>query len=506
MMSRRCTAALTVVCCAFLLCSTLHAQPFRTSPRSGSLHDAPAELNSWNSSLRVIFLRDYNTRVVVFGTTLLGCAGGMVGSFTLLRKRALMGDALSHATLPGIVLAFIIATNLGLDGKSLTYLLSGATVSGLLGVGVILLIRQRTRLKEDTALGAVLSVFFGGGLALLSVSQQMQQGHVAGLESFIYGKAASMGAHDIRLIMSAAVVCIGICLLLFKELELLCFDEEFAASRGFPVMRLDIVLMALVVTICIVGLQAVGIVLVIALLIIPAAAARFWTDQLSGMFAISGGLGALGGMVGAEISALFSRLPSGGMIVLAYTLLFFVSMVLGRRRGVLIRGLRRLRLNRQIDRQHLLRAVYELRELTIGAARNKSEPTWNQGFRVDRRHLLAKRSWSPRRLRTAIRRASRDGLIRLDGDDLLLTDEGMVEAARLTRQHRLWELYLITYAEIAPGRVDRDADAIEHVLEPEVISELEGLLARRYTDVPASPHDLGPASSSPPLHPPGSEE
>ncbi|MCA9228687.1 MAG: metal ABC transporter permease [Planctomycetales bacterium] len=502
MISRRCTAALTVACCALLVCSTLHAQPSPVSPRS---IDKRTESTSWNQSLRVIFLRDYNTRVVVFGTTLLGCAGGMVGSFTLLRKRALMGDALSHATLPGIVLAFIIATRFGLDGKSLPFLLSGATVSGLLGVGVILLIRQRTRLKEDTALGAVLSVFFGGGLALLSVSQQMQQGHVAGLESFIYGKTASMGAHDIRLIMLAAIVCIGICLLLFKEFKLLCFDEEFAASRGFPVMRLDIVLMALVVTICIVGLQAVGIVLVIALLIIPAAAARFWTDQLSSMFAISGGLGALGGMVGAEISALFSRLPSGAMIVLVYTLLFSASMLLGRRRGVLIRGLRRLRLNRQIDRQHLLRAIYELRELTISATRNKFEPTRNQGFDVDRMQLLAKRSWSAGRLGTAIRRAVRDGLVRVDGDDISLTDEGMVEAARLTRQHRLWELYLITYAEIAPSRVDRDADAIEHVLEPELISELEGLLARRYTDVPASPHDLGTASILPSLRPPGTE-
>jgi len=189
-----------------------------------------------------------------------------------------MGDALSHATLPGIGLAFVIANRMGADGKSLPILLCGATVTGLIGLGVVLILRHSTRLKEDTALGAVLSVFFGGGVALLGVIQQMREGHAAGLESFIYGKTASMGFRDVQLIAVAALGCMAACLLLFKELKLLCFDGQFAGSRGFPAVRLDVVLMGLVVTVCIVGLQAVGLILVIALLIIPAAAARFWTE------------------------------------------------------------------------------------------------------------------------------------------------------------------------------------------------------------------------------------
>jgi len=435
-------------------------------------------LSQWR---RVLLLEDYNTRIVLLGTTLLGCTAGMVGSFTLLRKRALMGDALSHATLPGICLAFLATAHHASAGKAIVPLLIGATATGLLGVGAILLMRNLTRLKEDTALGAVLSVFFGAGVALLGVIQQMQSGHAAGLESFIYGKTASMGAYDIQLIAGAAAVCLAVSLLLFKEFKILCFDEGYAGSRGLPVVALDLTLMALVVTVTIVGLQAVGLVLMVALLVIPAAAARFWTETLARMFLISGVLGAFSGLAGAAISALFSKLPSGAMIVLVCALIFLVSLIFGPSRGVLVRAWRRLHLNRQIERQHLLRAIYELNEST------RTDVSGTQG--VGRHELLAQRSWSPRQLSAAIDRARRAELVDWT-DPIRLTRRGQVEATRLTRQHRLWELYLITHADIAPSRVDRDADAIEHVLEPELIAELEALLAHDRPAVPHSPHAL----------------
>ena len=446
---------------------------------------------------RVLLLKDYNSRVVIVGTTLLGCAAGMVGSFTLLRRRALMGDALSHAALPGIALAFIVATVLGGDGKSLPILLGGATVSGLLGVGAILLIRNLTRLKEDAALGIVLSVFFGAGVALMGVIQQMETGHAVGLEAFIYGKTASMGAGDARLIGGAAFFCVAVCLLLMKELKLLCFDEEFAGSRGMPVLRLDMALMGLVVLVSIIGLQAVGLVLMVALLVIPAAAARFWTERMGRMVLIAAVLGAAGGMLGAATSALFSKLPSGAMIVLVCALFFVASMFAGSARGVLLRWWRRIRLNRGVDRQHLLRAMYEIPEFSAGEMPDATDSP----AAVSVGDLLTMRSWSRRRLRREIRRAVRENLLRRCGDDRVgLTGAGFEQAARLTRQHRLWELYLITHAEIAPSRVDRDADAIEHVLEPEVVAELERLLeqGRGAAGLPASPHGLAGSTASPP--------
>lgn len=390
-------------------------------------------------------------------------------------------------------------------------LLLGATLTGLVGVGTILLLRNLTRLKEDTALGAVLSVSFGAGVALLGVIQQMQEGHAAGLEAFICGKTASMGVKDTMLIATAALACIGACLVLFKEFKLLCFDEGFAGSRGLPVVRLDLALMALVVMVCIVGLQAVGLVLMIALLVIPAAAARFWTERMWRMFFISGGVGATSGMVGAGVSALLSKLPSGAMIVLVCTTFFLFSMVFGTTRGVLLRMLRRFRLNRAVDRQHLLRAMYEILEASKPGAtiRTRSgqggEAPRSAGrggrrdegakFGVSVGELLTMRSWSLRRLRVAIDRGARDRLLTRLGEQVCLTQHGRNEAARLTRQHRLWELYLITYADVAPGLVDRDADAIEHVLEPEIVAELEALLEKADTTVPESPHELSPRPS-----------
>ena len=471
------------------------AQLSAASPQSAdiqrSITGRPVSLPSWSVWRRVFLLEDYNTRIVVLGTTMLGCACGLVGSFTLLRKRALMGDALSHATLPGIAIAFIVANLLQLDGKSLPVLLAGATISGTIGVALILMIGRLTRLKEDTALGAVLSVFFGAGVALLGVIQQMKGGHAAGLESFIYGKTASMGMVDAQLIAIAAMFCVVVCLLLFKELKLLCFDDDFALSQGFPVVLLDVILMGLVVVVTIVGLQAVGLVLMIALLIIPAAAARFWTESLSRMFLISGALGAAGGWGGAVMSALFSKLPSGAMIVLVCTAMFLVSMIFGSSRGILTRTRKRWRLNRSIQRQHLLRAIYEL-----------MDPGQHGSITVSIDDLLKKRTWSRSRLQTAMRRAQNDELIELVGEEVQLSRRGLIEAKRLTRQHRLWELYLITHADVAPSRVDRDADTIEHVLEPEIVAELELLLAQEQTTVPESPHELPKSSAVRPAEEP----
>lgn len=468
------------------------AHPAARSKSSTSITDRSIVWPTTDQWLRVFLLKDYNTRVVILGTTMLGCAAGIVGSFTLLRKRALMGDALSHATLPGIGLAFIIATLLGMNGKSLLVLLTGATISGLVGVASILIIRNLTRLKEDAALGIVLSVFFGGGISLLGVIQQMEHGHAAGLEAFIYGKTASMGANDARLIGFAAVCCVGMCLILFKELKLLCFDEGYAGARGMPVLRLDLTLMALVVVISIVGLQAVGLVLMIALLVIPAAAARFWTERMWKMALISACLGAVGGLVGAGISALFYKLPSGAMIVLVCTTFFLFSMVFGSKRGILIRWWRRSQLNRAVDRQHLMRAMYELLESSGKANGDRT----NKPHHVSIESLLTKRSWPLQRLRRGIRRAKFANLVSDDSDGVHFTREGFEEASSLTRQHRLWELYLITHADIAPSRVDRNADAIEHVLEPDIVAELEALLEKTPQAIPASPHELNSSLDS----------
>lgn len=435
--------------------------------------------------LRVLTLSDFNTRVVVLGTAALGTACGTIGSFMLLRKRSLMADSVSHATLPGICLAFVLMVKLGGNGKWLPGLLLGALLSGLLGMSCVLLLRHHTRVKEDAALGIVLSCFFGLGVALLGMIQKMSQGSAAGLESFIYGKTASMLSSDAYLIGAFALVILLVCWTLFKEFTLLCFDHDYATSQGFPAGLLDALLMTLVVLITVIGLQAVGLILVIALLIIPAASARFWTDSLKSMTLIAAGLGAGGSALGATLSAIVPRMPAGAVIVVTYSVLFFLSLTFGTRNGLLIRHLKRLELNRKIGRQKLLRAFHETLEKTGRES-------------ADFEQLKRARSWSASELERLLEIGIKRKSVEKRADGYRLTQSGHEKARRLVRNHRLWELYLITHADIAPSHVDRDAERVEHLLSGELIAELEELMADKYPEslCPQCPHSAKKEASN----------
>lgn len=447
---------------------------------------------AWDQVARVLTLRDYNTRVVILGVTALGAASGVVGSFLLLRKRALLGDTISHATLPGIAGAFMILVALGGDGKWLPGLLLGAAVTGLLGAVLTAGISHVSRLKEDAALGIVLSVFFGAGVALLGIIQKMKTGSQAGLEAFIYGKTASMLASEAILIGLAAAVVILLCLTFYKEFRLVCFDPGFASAAGWPVFALDALLMALVVVVTVIGLQAVGLLLVIALLIIPPAAARFWSDRLGPMLLVATLIGAASGFLGAVASALTPDLPAGAVIVIVAAGFFALGLVFGPTRGVAARLVRLVRTRRRVARQHLLRALYEWLEAEGRVDAAEREPSEEAGIPyVD---LLEKRSWSRRQLSRLLRAAQREELIRRGvGDTWVLTRRGFPQARRVVRNHRLWEQYLILHADIAPSHVDRDADEIEHVLGAELVEQLEAMMPREPAEraLPPSPHHLG---------------
>ncbi len=437
----------------------------------------------WQELIRVLSLRDYNTRIVIAGTTLLGFAAGLSGTFLILRKRALLSDALSHATLPGIALSFIFMTRVLGEGKYLSGLIAGAAVFAMLGTGSVLAIQRYSRLKDDAALGVVLSVFFGLGIAVLGIATRMGAGNAAGLTSFIYGKTASMLFSDALLIAVAAAIAGVLCLLFFKEFLLVCFDADFAAAQGWPVGRLDFFMMTLVVVVTVVGLQAVGLILVVALLIIPPAAARFWTRRLRAMLMLSGLFGALSGLAGAGLSALMADLPAGAVIVLSAATLFFVSMLFGTTGGVVKTLAERTRLRQRVMQENLLRELYEWTER---AADSLAGP-----LRAD---LLSRRAWGPRRLGRALKQLAKRGWTRpaVDGRTLL-TDAGMVHARAVVRKHRLWEAYLIAYADTAPGKVDFGADTIEHVLDDVLIAELEARLEKSPAEpVPPSPHTLAP--------------
>jgi manganese/zinc/iron transport system permease protein len=451
---------------------------FILSPLSFSLPLYPSSfilLASPSSDLwRALSLADYNTRVVLVGTLLLGAACGLVGTFLLLRRRALLGDAIAHATLPGVVIAFLLAVMMGGSGRELPVLLLGAAVCGVLGTLTVVGMRHATRIKDDAALAIVLGVFFAFGTVLLGIATRIPGANSSGLSNFIYGKAASLLLSDVLLIGSVAVAVLVVCVLFFKELSLLCFDQGFARADGWPTALLDIALMMLAVVVCVIGMQAVGLILVVALLVIPPAAARFWTNNVRAMAGIATGIGAASAVIGSLFSAIWPQTPSGPLIVLVAAALFALSLVFGRRRGVAWQWIAHARLSRRVARQHLLRALYEAEE--------SAEPATTDA-------LLQARSWRRSVLERELKKSVAEGLIALTADNTWkLTHRGHAEAARVVRNHRLWELYLIAHADVAPGRVDRDADMVEHVLDAAMIERLELLGLAEGTTLPPSPH------------------
>lgn len=407
----------------------------------------------------------------------LGAASGVVGTFLLLRKRALTADALSHATLPGIAIAFMVVVAFGGSGKSMLGLLLGAFVFGCIGVLSILAIRHTTRLKDDAAIGIVLSVFFGFGLCLLKIATEMPSGSAAGLQGFIFGKAASMVASDATTMLGIAIGIILLTGILRKEFTLLCFDEKFSITQGWPVLKLDIVLMGMVAVVTVIALQSVGLVLAVAMLIIPAASARYWARDITSMLIVSALIGCLSGWLGATVSALVPRMPTGPIIVLICGFWFICSFIFGRNNGIIVTQVLRIKLNRRVSMQHVLRAMWETFE-------QKQEAS----ITVD--EIVSKRSWTKPFVLRLLKRARRRGFVtRRHGDEWLLTEEGVGVASRVVRNHRLWEVYLINYADIAPSHVDRDADMIEHVLGSDMVKKLEDLLeSARHLP---SPHPIG---------------
>lgn len=279
--------------------------------------------------------QDPNTRWVLAGCVLMGISSGVLGSFALLRRRSLIGDAVAHAALPGVCLAFLLT-----GSRELAPLLVGAAVAGLLGAACVQGITRASRIKEDAALGIVLSVFFGFGIVLLTLIQNTARSSQAGLDKFIFGQAASLIGRDVQVMaVCALVTCIAVAAL-FKEFKLLCFDPGFARGIGRPAGVLDGLLLFLLVLAVVVGLQAVGVVLMAAMLITPAAAARFWTERLDCMVLLAGLYGGLAGTAGTALSTLAPRMPTGPLIVLAATGLFLVSLLLAPRRGLVACALR----------------------------------------------------------------------------------------------------------------------------------------------------------------------
>lgn len=412
---------------------------------------------------------DANVRWVTLGTVVLGAASAVVGSFAFLRKRSLLGDAVAHAILPGIVLAFVLTGN-----KNPFVLMAGALASGWLALLSIDLINRKTKLKPDTTIGLVLSVFFGLGIFMLTAVQHSSMANQAGLDKFLFGKAASMSLGDVYAFTGLSFVLIVLVIIFYKTFQIVAFNRDYARTLGLPVRLGEFVLSTLTVLAVTTGIQAVGVVLMAALLITPAAAARSWTDKLVVLLFIAAGLGALGGLVGSYISYAAPRMPTGPWVVMALSFFALFSLLFAPNRGVIAK-VRRQRQNREkIVTENLLKALY-----TIG---ERSEALQAP---ITHQTLLAYRSFPGQELQFALRKLKRKLLVIESDSGMRLSDIGVQEAARVVRIHRLWEMYLSTRMRLRSDHIHPNAETVEHIITPELEAELIKELNRPEID----PHE-----------------
>ncbi|MTH96609.1 metal ABC transporter permease [Roseibium sp. RKSG952] len=382
----------------------------------------------------------YNAALVGIGAALLGFAAGAAGTFLFLRKRALVSDAVAHATLPGVGIAFIVMVLLGGDGRNLIGLLAGSMLTAWIGLLLVEWMARGTRLAEDAAIGAVLSVFFGAGIVLLTVIQTMSQGRQAGLESFLLGSTAGMLFQDAVVIAIGGTLAVLATYLMRRPMTLVAFDAEYAAASGLNVRRIDLMMMGLVMAVTVIGLKLVGLILIVAMLIIPSVTARFWTERSDRVIWSAGVIGAVSGYVGAAISASAPAMPTGPIIVLVCAALFLASLFFAPARGVAAAVIRHYRFQKRVH--------------------------WRQG-------LLAVARGEPIHDPMTLRVLRNQGLLRADG---VATDSGRAQAAKIARDEKRWDVAREVHQDAGlTGRYD-GLTPIEDVFTRDEIAEFDRII------------------------------
>jgi manganese/zinc/iron transport system permease protein len=414
---------------------------------------------------------------VLWGAILLGVACGVLGSFVVLRRQSLLGDAIGHAVLPGVVAGFLIAGT-----KSTPALLAGAMIAGLLAAWLIAVLQRTTVLKSSECMGVVFTGFYAIGILFITRLQKMQLSGQSGLDRFLFGQIAGISENDLLLMAGITAAALACVVIFWRTLAISSFDGDFAASTGVPAVRTEILLTSLLTVAIVIGIQAVGVVLVSAMLVTPAATAYLLTDRLHRMVVLSGLFGAMAGVIGIILSIALARpgkdMPTGATIVLAAGAMFAIAITLSPTHGVMPRLVRLIRKRRQTAGENLLRTIYILIERRGG---NGDARQIDRRFGVD--DIASMRQETPLHVRRMAREAARRGWVQRDsGDPLILTDEGLAEARRVVRNHRLWELFLTQEAKLAADHVHADAEYIEHVLPRDVVEKLEAMLEQSQQD------------------------
>jgi ABC-type Mn2+/Zn2+ transport system permease subunit len=428
-------------------------------------------------SYRFLSLSDDSVRVVLLGTILMGLSCGIMGGLIVTRRLSLFGDTLSHAVLPGVAVGFLWS-----QSKDSWAILAGATIAGFLGVALISLLRKTSRIRQDSALGLVLSGFYALGICMLTRIQKMEFGNQSGIDKYLFGQVVGLSSSDLWTMAFSCMLILTLSILLYKELLVAGFDSEYARSIGLPVDLLQYLLWLLLAFAVITSLQVVGVVLVSALLVIPAATASLITDKMRAILVWSALLGCAAGASGAFLSFLGSQLPTGPIIVLVSATFFLIALFFHPQNGLLFKWFSSRDRNQRIRRENTLKAVYQ--ELEAGDFQKEMISVAQLAKR--------RRASMPQAHREADALVAKQYATLHAGEGkesappkptmLSLTPKGWGTACRIVRNHRLWELYLTNEARYAPDQVHEDAEKIEHVLGDETVRQIERILSNPRKD------------------------
>lgn len=402
---------------------------------------------------------------VVLGITLLGIGSAYVGTFSFLDKKALLGDAISHAVLPGICLGFILAGE-----KDPRYIITGAFLSGALATFLTSWLKRNTKLSEDSIIASILSVFFGVGIVLLTALQKSGNPEIAGLNSFIFGNAIGISETDLLLYGGLSLTILLVLSLFLKEFRLMVFDPNFGRAIGFPMGSIRFVFNVLMILAVVIGIQAIGVVLMAALLITPGAAARFWTNRLQPLLLLAAFFSIVSGILGTYISFVLPQMPTGPWVVVFLSLFALLSFIFSPKCGLLRRYLARRSYLNKTHRDHLMKALFKAREAK------------KEALSLSEIHALY--PFHKATINHSLLELRAEGFVVQDAQGIRLTSPGVSDAMRIVRLHRLWELYLNESMNIAPDHVHESAEQMEHLLTP----ELEALLEQRLNYPAKGPH------------------
>ena len=417
------------------------------------------ETGAWEQATRFFTLRDTSVKLAVTGSILLGISCGLLGAFLVVRKLSLVGDVLSHAVLPGVMAGFL--WNISKDPVAVFI---GASIAGLLGTFVVTWLTHTTKLKEDTALALVLAVFFAVGVAMMGIILRLPDANKSGVDKIFLGQAAALSGSDIEFMAGVTAATLLLLTLFYKELLVVSFDAVFARTIGIPARWVHAAFMFLLSAAIIVALQAVGAVLISAMLITPAATAYLLTNRMHKMILLSAIFGVIAGLVGAFISFLGNNLPTGPCMVLAAGVIFSFAMFFSPLHGIVPRWIQQRSRSRRAERENTLKAIYQILETSDPPRESVSIP-----------QLAAHRHLSADEASREVDRIARDDLAVFEHNrqTVRLSTEGRRRAAQIVRNHRLWELYLTERANFQTDHVHDSAEQIEHVLDEETVKLLE---------------------------------